>query len=513
MPFPKEFLWGASESGFQFEMGDRERRSLDANTDWYIWVHDKENIERGIVSGDLPENGIDYWDLFKLDHRLAEELGMNAYRVGIEWSRIFPKSTREVDVDIRIGKIVEMNMDEGDLEKMDKLANKKALQRYREIVMDLRRRGFKVFICINHFTLPLWIHNPLNMRGSGGKQGPKGWVDPYTAVEFGKYAGYLAYKFGDIVDLWVTLNEPIVVAEAGFMLPEAGFPPGFSPGFRSLRMFREALKNLVSAHVAAYNMIRNFDDDVSGDCDKPAWVGIVHNLIPTKAVDESREVDAKAAEVFDRLHNRFLLQAITDGWLDLNFNGRKEGKEVYTSFSNKVDWIGINYYSYLACRGRRSILAKIFMGFEVLPKIVRGYGIACDPNTVTERGRPTSDFGWELYPEGLYDVMRSVEEFGRPIIITENGIADAKDKLRGRFLIEHLEMLEKIIDEGHDVRGYLHWALTDNYEWAHGFRMKFGLVEVDLAIKERRKRRSCKIMKSIIEKRSVTEEIRRMIEG
>ncbi|HDN18105.1 MAG TPA: glycoside hydrolase family 1 protein, partial [Candidatus Bathyarchaeota archaeon] len=348
MPFPKEFLWGASESGFQFEMGDRERRSLDANTDWYIWVHDKENIERGIVSGDLPENGIDYWDLFKLDHRLAEELGMNAYRVGIEWSRIFPKSTREVDVDIRIGKIVEMNMDEGDLEKMDKLANKKALQRYREIVMDLRRRGFKVFICINHFTLPLWIHNPLNMRGSGGKQGPKGWVDPYTAVEFGKYAGYLAYKFGDIVDLWVTLNEPIVVAEAGFMLPEAGFPPGFSPGFRSLRMFREALKNLVSAHVAAYNMIRNFDDDVSGDCDKPAWVGIVHNLIPTKAVDESREVDVKAAEVFDRLHNRFLLQAITDGWLDLNFNGRKEGKEVYTSFSNKVDWIGINYYSYLA---------------------------------------------------------------------------------------------------------------------------------------------------------------------
>jgi len=98
MIFPEDFLWGVANSGFQFEMGDPVGKNIDPNTDWYVWVHDPSNVQKGIVSGDLPERGVNYWNLFKQDHTIAKRLGLNAYRIGIEWSRIFPKSTSAVDV-------------------------------------------------------------------------------------------------------------------------------------------------------------------------------------------------------------------------------------------------------------------------------------------------------------------------------------------------------------------------------------------------------------------------------
>ncbi|MEM2570815.1 MAG: family 1 glycosylhydrolase, partial [Thermoproteota archaeon] len=113
--FPEGFLWGVSESGFQFEMGDPEGKNIDPNTDWFKWVHDPKNIANRIVSGDLPENGIDYWDLYEKDHDLAKGMGMNAYRLGIEWSRIFPRSTREVEVGVEFasdGRIAKVELDD-----------------------------------------------------------------------------------------------------------------------------------------------------------------------------------------------------------------------------------------------------------------------------------------------------------------------------------------------------------------------------------------------------------------
>ena len=100
MGFDSKFLWGVSSSGFQFEMGYPSGEGVDANTDWFIWVHDKENIRRGVVSGDFPENGVNYWSLYAKDHEVARKLGLNAYRIGLEWSRIFPKSTAAVEVGV-----------------------------------------------------------------------------------------------------------------------------------------------------------------------------------------------------------------------------------------------------------------------------------------------------------------------------------------------------------------------------------------------------------------------------
>jgi beta-galactosidase len=121
MAFPKNFLWGVSNSGFQFEMGNSTGKNIDPNADWYVWAHDSSNIRKHIVSGDLPEKGIDYWSLFKQDHAIAKQLGLNAYRIGFEWSRIFPVGTSTVEITVEKesnGDIAKIDVDESALMKL-----------------------------------------------------------------------------------------------------------------------------------------------------------------------------------------------------------------------------------------------------------------------------------------------------------------------------------------------------------------------------------------------------------
>jgi beta-galactosidase len=205
--------------------------NVDSGSDWYLWVHDKTNIQKGVVSGDLPENGVDYWNLYKKDHNLARRLGLNAYRIGIEWSRVFPKSTSAIEVDFAKavdGSFAKIEVDDAALKRLDDAADKVAVSHYREIIEDLRNKGIKVFVCLNHFTLPLWIHNPITVRDTKLHQGPKGWVDPETIIEFTKYAAYMAWKLGDVVDEWATFNEPMVIPETGYLITQSGFPPGIN---------------------------------------------------------------------------------------------------------------------------------------------------------------------------------------------------------------------------------------------------------------------------------------------
>jgi len=502
--FDSKFLWGVSSSGFQFEMGYPSGEGVDANTDWFIWVHDKENIRRGVVSGDFPENGVNYWSLYAKDHEIARKLGLNAYRIGLEWSRIFPKSTAAVEVGVERasdGNISSINLDDKALEALEKLADRNALDHYRLIVKDLRMKGFKVFVCLNHFTLPLWIHNPITARATRLKHGPKGWLDETTVVEFAKYAAYVAYRLGDIIDCWATFNEPMAVCEAGYMLPESGFPPGVS----SFRAVKKTAKNLAVAHARAYDAIKKFDTfRADDDSPTPAWVGLIHNVIPAQPLRAGGKIDADAARFMDNLHNQFFPRAAAEGWLDENFNGVKEKSEVKGYLVQHLDWLGVNYYTRFVIRGKSNLLARLFAGIPAIPEIVSNYGFGCQPNSVSAAGKPTSDMGWEIYPEGLLEALKAMAVFGKPLYVTENGVADAEDKLRPKFLEEHVAVLEKAVNEEKlDVRGYFHWALTDNYEWAKGFKMKFGLYAVDLETKRRIPRKSAKTYQRIIEKSKI----------
>ena len=127
-------------------MGSPSGENIDPNTDWYVWVHDPSNIEKGIVSGDLPENGVNYWGLYKQDHTIAKKLGLNAYRIGIEWSRIFPTSTSTVEVGVERasdGNIAKIDVDESALENLEKIADKTAVNHYRNVIEDLRLTNLK----------------------------------------------------------------------------------------------------------------------------------------------------------------------------------------------------------------------------------------------------------------------------------------------------------------------------------------------------------------------------------
>ena len=491
MTFPESFLWGVSNSGFQFEMGDSSGNNIDPNTDWYAWVHDSSNIRKGIVSGDLPEKGVDYWGLYKQDHAIAKQLGLNAYRIGIEWSRVFPTSTSAVEVPVEKafnGDISRIDINESSLNRLEKIANQNAVSHYRDVIENLRANGFEVFLCLNHFTLPLWIHDPVTVRKTRLFRGPKGWVDENTIVEFTKYAAYMAWKLGNLVNYWVTFNEPMVVAESGYMIPESGFPPGLRGAFR---VFRKVTRHLVVAHARSYDAIKKRCGNVN--------VGLIHNVIPVMPLSSEKKSDVEAAEYLNMIHNRFFIQAISKGWLDQNLNEVKEKSEAENYLGNRLDWVGVNYYSRFVVKGRSFMLAKYFAGTSVIPSVVPGYGFTSQPYSKSADGLLTSGIGWELYPEGLLDALREMKKFGKPIYVTENGVSDVKDVLRSSFLVEHLKVLERAINEEKiDVRGYFHWSLTDNYEWAKGFGQKFGLYSVDAETKLRKRRKSAEVLRRII---------------
>ena len=152
------------------------------------------------------------------------------------------------------------------------------------------------------------------------------------------------------------------------------------------------------------------------------------------------------------------------------------------SVGNKMDYIGLDYY-------KRS---RIFWR----PPFIRN-----------PKDNPINDMNWEIYPKGIYNALKRLNRYGVPILITENGVADAEDKYRADFIKEHLRYLHKAISEGVDVRGYFHWSLLDNFEWAWGWEPKFGLYTVDRETFKRTPRPSAKIYKEICKNNAIKIEV------
>jgi beta-galactosidase len=303
----------------------------------------------------------------------------------------------------------------------------------------------------------------------------------------------MAWKLGDIVDNWATFNEPTVVTETGYMIPQSGFPPGIT----NFRASRKVALHIVIAHARSYDVIKKIDSDTT--------VGLIHNVIPARPFSSKRKSDTKAAEFMDNMHNHFFVQAVCNGWLDESLNGVKEKEEVKNYLGQRLDWLGVNYYTRFVVKGKTSILARMFAGISAIPEMVPDYGFVCQPNAKSADGLQTSDLGWEIYPEGMLEALNAMKIYGKPLYVTENGIADERDALRPSFISEHLKVLERAVSEEKiDVRGYFHWSLTDNYEWAKGFGSKFGLYSVDLKTKSRKSRKSAEIYKEVIKGESKT---------
>lgn len=470
LKFNKSFRFGFSTVGVQHEMG---LSGSEFVSDWTLWLHDPENIVAGLVSGDRPEDGPAYWNLFYEDNTRAASIGMDAAWFTIEWARIFPKPTLEVKTPVEKSEdnILNVSIDLEHIKTLEKMANKNALNHYRRILEDWKSRDGLVIVNLFHWSIPPWLHDPVKVRKLGPDRAPSGWLDSRTVVEFAKFAAYISHELDDLVDAWYTMNEPEVVASLGYVSVKSGFPPGYL----DLNCYELVRKHMAEAHARAYDAVKLFSK-------KP--IGIVESVADWVPL---REEDVDAAEKgFE--HNVWPFDAAFKGVL----NGLER-----EDLKGRLDWIGLNYYT-------RNVVIKE----ETRPgyTTISNYGYWCTPGGVSNDGRPCSDFGWEVYPEGLYRVLDKIwKRYGVPIYVTENGVADAADKLRHHFIVAHLYQAYRALEKGIDVRGYFHWNLTDNLEWARGYSMRFGLFQVDFKTKKRYARPSALVFREIARGKEIPE--------
>ncbi|MCS7145600.1 MAG: beta-galactosidase BgaS [Nitrososphaerota archaeon] len=471
-----DFRFGFSTVGVQHEMGTPDS---EFSSDWVAWLHDPENIVAGIVSGDRPEDGPGYWGLYKEDHERARSIGMDAAWITVEWARIFPRATFDVKVQEERsgGVLTRVMVEEKHLKELEKMADMKALNHYREILSDWRSRGGLVIVNLFHWSLPLWLHDPIKVRKQGPDRANSGWADEKCVVEFAKFSAFIAQHLDDLVDMWYTMNEPSVVANAGYLQVRSGFPPGYL----DLQTYLSVTKHLGEAHAVAYDSVKSFSK-------KP--IGVVESVAEWMPLTPKDRAAAERGFEF----NVSIYDVAQKGLL---------GGGVVDEIRGRLDWVGLNYYSRIVVEEA----SELPSGF----KVVEGYGYSCEPRSASLDGRPTSDFGWEVYPEGLYNVLtRLHNRYRLPIYVTENGCADSEDRIRPRLLVSHLYQIHRAQRDGLDVRGYFHWNLTDNLEWSRGYSMRFGLFEVDNATKRRYARPSALVFREIASAKAIPEEFEHM---
>lgn len=334
------------------------------------------------------------------------------------------------------------------LEPTEGAWNDEAAERYLAWARALRAAGIEPMVTIHHFTLPRWV----------ATQG--GWMSDRTIDLAASFAGRVAKKLGAAVDLFCTINEPNVLATLSYI---KGI---FTPGMRDQRIAIGVLARMLRAHAKMAQAIRE-NDTVDADGDGHATrVGIAHHVRIFQPATSS-VLDRLVAGLTDQFFNQSIASAPITGRIDLSIPGVLQIHEEVPGLLGSADYLGINYYGrdYMRADLRDPSLSK-----QYVPE-----------------GRPVSDLGWDIYPEGLYQVLKRYGAHGLPIYVTENGIADRDGHKRPDFLRSHFEALIHAAREGVDVRGYFHWSLMDNFEWAEGYDARFGLFRVDFDSQEKKR--------------------------
>lgn len=336
-----------------------------------------------------------------------------------------------------------------------------ALRHYAEMIGLLRVRGIEPMVSLHHFTDPLWL------TALGG------WENPLITDYFSRFVARVVEALGDQVTLWCTINEPIVYAQGGYL--GGSFPPGVNSLPRALKV----LRHMLLAHGRAYRTIHRLQNG--------ARVGLAHHMRLFLPANPASAADRRAAALLDQAANRATLEAITHGRLTPLIGA---GQQV-TQLIDASDYIGLNYYTAVRVAfdpGRPGgLFARQFMD------------PAAELSEVTPEGEPYS----EINPHGIYLALKRLAAYGKPIYITENGLPDREDEIRPRFLATYLAEVWRAIQDGADVRGYYHWTLVDNFEWAAGWSLRFGLIELDPATGARVARPSAAVFSRIAQANGV----------
>jgi beta-glucosidase/6-phospho-beta-glucosidase/beta-galactosidase len=447
--FPGGFLFGSAVAPYQVEGG------LHA-TDWYQWEEACRDC-----SHDRADDGPNFWQHYPKDFAGASGIGLNAIRLGIEWSRIFP--TRESFPDA---------------------PDAEAVAHYHAMFASAKENGLDVMATLHHFSLPVWLQDLQKLDEL------KGWEDAATIPLFARWAEYCGKEFGAQIDRWLTINEPYPFVFAGWF--GAAFPPGkrfaIPEGYVTL-------ENLIKGHVRAYEALHRYDTKDADDDGTSVLVSIAQHSRVFAPVDPTSAAQNLAAKRLHYQFNKLFLDAVVLGKQDKNFDFDFDDPEdvVDAKLGGHLDYIGLNYYGPMLAlpAGDKNLplpAIPLLNDFEL-------YDLTY----------PKNDFGHAIDPQGLRTVLDELAQYGLPVLITENGTADAGDTHRARFLLDHLYVVAKAIDDGLDVRGYYYWSLLDNLEWASGFCPEYGLFHVDRSspLRTRTQRGSADVYRKIIDANTV----------
>lgn len=408
--FAKDFLWGVSTAAHQVEGNSQNQ--------WSDW----EAAGR-IRSGDSCGSACDWWNNAERDFDIVRDMGLNALRFSVDWSRIEP---REGEWDLA------------------------ALGRYRAMLEGLVQRGISPMICLHHFTHPRWFEQ----KGA--------FLSPDAPELFERFTRVVVDALGEHCHRWLTFNEPNVYAAMGYALGE--FPPG---RHGDIPAAVRVISGMARSHLSAYQAIHQLQPQ--------AEVGWAHHYVVLEPVRPGP--DRWIASLVNELFNESFLRLMQDGKLPFPLS-MLDGTA--GAVKGACDFVGLNVYSRFHVSfdfgSAGQAFARLFVPAHV----------------------PQGDCGWdrpygESYPLALRRAVERAGELGKPLYILENGVPDAQDRIRPWLIVNALRELHQLIAEGHDIRGYFHWTLTDNFEWTEGWHLRFGLVALDPATQERTMRNSGKL--------------------
>jgi beta-glucosidase len=333
--------------------------------------------------------------------------------------------------------------------------DEEALSYYREILGGMAQRSLRPMVTLHHFTNPCWLAE----RG--------GWENDETIGRFEAFVRKVASVMADRVDLWCTINEPNVYAFEAYV--EGLFPPGKQDLGAAFRV----MHNLVRAHARAYHVLH--------EVAPRSQVGVAHHYRGIQP-DSASPLDALVARLQSRLFNEAIPRAVWDGKLRL-----LPGVVSIPEARGTQDFFGLNNYT-----------------TDQVTFDLRRPGELFGRRFFSDRAELSPGGFIADVPQGFFAALRWARRFGLPIYVTENGIEDAQDRLRPKYLCEHVQKLWQAVNFNWPVRGYFHWTLVDNFEWERGWTQRFGLWALDPQSQERRARPSARLYQRICQENALS---------
>ncbi|MFL0246397.1 GH1 family beta-glucosidase [Candidatus Clostridium stratigraminis] len=428
MNFNKDFIFGVATSSYQIEGAYNEDGKTPSIWDTFA------NTEGNVFNMDNGTVACDHYHRYKEDISIIKDLGADFYRFSIAWPRIFPE----------YGKY-----------------NPKGMEFYKNLLTELKGKGIKTAVTLYHWDLPQWL------------QDMGGWEVRNSTDLFLEYAEKCFTELNELVDMWITHNEPWCTSILSNAIGE------HAPGKKDISAALKVAHHLLLSHglaVKAYHKL---------GFQKP--IGITLNLTPAYAASNSFS-DKLAANNMDGTFNRWFLEPIFKGSYPVDivnlyssrcsdFTFIKEGD--FDIISEKCDFLGVNYYN-------RSIVKFDSLALSLCSAAYSSY--------------PKTDMGWDISPDEFIDLIKMIREkyTNLPIYITENGSSwrdtikegHIQDTGRINYLLSHLQAVAKMNELHLNVAGYFCWSLLDNFEWAHGYSERFGIVYVDFETQQRIKKDS-----------------------